>query len=117
MKEKKYEDMVEKRIFLTFEKVYGRDINDFRYKICTGRLLRDSEILMGIYEEFGNNNTIGTFCDALIEYINSWGFIRNAPLKELEDKGWINDRIRKFTLKVVDCYENNFWDLNKKSGV
>jgi len=111
MKEKN--EMLEKRIFLTMEKVYSRNILDFRYKFASSRLWRDGEILSLIYKEFGISNTKATLSEKLNEYINSWEFLKNASLKELEEKGWITDELRKFTLKIIDCYENNYLDLNK----
>lgn len=106
-------EMIEKRIFLTIEKVYSRDILKLRHMFSTSRLLRDGEILSILYKEFGINNTIATFCDALNEYINSWDFVKNASLDELEAKGWITDKIRKIAFEIIECWENNVLNLNK----
>ena len=114
-KEMRKETQVEERMFLAFEKVYGKDIEKFRYQFTTGRMLRDGKLLMHLYEQCGISHTKGTFTEKLFDYLNTWANFRCASLEELENAGWITDRIKQLAHVMVEYFENNFLELGDAS--
>ena len=88
-------------IFLALVKVFNIDINDFRYRFTTGRLMRDGEICRIINEKMQ---------DAICSMYRGFDLAKSfedISIEELKTKNWLNRNTIAKAKKIKECYDNN----------
>lgn len=78
-----------KQTLLTLEVVEGVDMNDFRFRFTTGRLMNDYEVMKLL-----DGNTLTVAYGNLFNYLNTYHSLASTPLEELEAKGWVTSESR-----------------------
>lgn len=95
------------QILLALEKVHKININQFRYKMITGRLWNDYDITL----ELGCGKLTEVY-DEINRYMSTYRTLAKASISELKKKGWITPTAITKVKKIV-----NFMEMKKGTHI